>query len=100
MFRPGPRPPSVRAGEITDSGRILIYPNPASDHVALDLRNCSIPSGAIATLYNLQGEKVAGIRFDGQLTPGIPVGGLPEGVYFLKVTGPSFYLARKIVRLM
>ncbi len=74
----GPTLPSS-VGEIENSLKVNVYPNPANDVVRVDF-SASVNIGSI-TVFNAQGVKVAQSEIAGQSLAEVAVHNLPSGVY-------------------
>ena len=78
------------------SNQIAIYPNPASEHIQVDLLD---PSNQIETieLFNLQGRLVWENEKNGNQT--INISSLQRGMYFIKIqTSDKTSITKKIIK--
>lgn len=73
------------------------YPNPADAYVQIDFA-LAAPTELSVEVYNLLGQRVLDQRgmFDGQSTAGF-VMDLPNGTYFMRVTGGGMQVTRSFV---
>jgi len=81
------------------AGGMTIYPNPATDVLNIAFDNAN-PSSVDIVILNIEGQKVYEQKAGGAIEPRtltIDVSTLPEGVYFLRVTGDNTsYVSRFI----
>ncbi|WP_165699283.1 T9SS type A sorting domain-containing protein [Hymenobacter jejuensis] len=77
---------------------LRLYPNPATDHLTLDLRNVPAERCAVQVL-SLTGRVLQTAQVAGGSTPELSLSNLPSGTYLLRVRGSSFTLAQRVVKL-
>ena len=74
----------------------MVYPNPAGEQVTFDTGG-ELFSGHIA-LWNVVGEKVKELTVRQEQVVDIPLTGLRQGLYFLKVTGGQHTVVFRIMK--
>ncbi|NTW32020.1 MAG: T9SS type A sorting domain-containing protein [Bacteroidetes bacterium] len=84
-------------GIIEPEKQIMIYPNPAFDHVIIDFPAFSKNNKTILELFNLNGALLNSIEIKGNLSK-LNISELPAGVYFIKVTDNKTVIVKKIVK--
>ena len=90
---------TVSTGIVTDllSDNLKVYPNPAKDFVWIDWNDFNDKAKKL-TLFNAQGQIVYMSSLTDQLKPlQVPLGDLPEGMYFLQLQTISGILNKKII---
>ncbi len=95
---------AVSIPAITDGdGQIRIYPNPASREVSVRL-NLEWPSEVDLALHDLQGREVERVVQKMMLAPGqhvlsLPVSGIDNGIYLVKLTlGERIFTGRLVIQ--
>jgi glycosidase len=63
----------------SDIKKLEVYPNPASDRITIAQENVTL-----VTIYNITGQVVQEVRFDGTEIPRLDVSDLQSGMYFIK----------------
>ena len=77
---------------------VSLYPNPATDVVVVDLKG-AWPDAVNGTLYDAAGRRLRDYRVDQAGRTQWNVGGLSQGVYFLRLTsGVRHYTERLIIK--
>jgi hypothetical protein len=90
--------PNVSDPEITPAG-VNIYPNPAKDFIVAEFSNPTHGNFCIE-LYNLSGRKVSGTDYsNGGNIFSIDISGLPEGMYFVKISSEEGVILKKIFKI-
>ena len=79
------------------SGSLLLFPNPATDHVVLRVKDGSIAPGAEIRVYDFQGRNVLTDRMESVAGKTLRWAGLRPGLYFVRVTGGAEALVAKLV---
>jgi hypothetical protein len=79
---------------LLQSGKLLIYPNPAEDALFLEFQDS--PRNETVMLYNVLGELILSVEIGPENPFVIDIKGFAEGVYFLKVGEEGLF---KIVKL-
>jgi hypothetical protein len=82
-------------GEI-NSENILIYPNPASDIITIELPG--IVTGHDVSLYSLTGALMIKKCINRDYEQ-LDIGEIPPGVYILKIKGKEISIVRKIIKI-
>ena len=76
---------------------IVIYPNPASEMLTVDLSDVRINTGLDITLVNATGNSFVNKKDYRDRTMQIDVSELSEGVYFLRFTNGSSVVVKKVM---
>jgi len=77
--------------------QISIYPNPSNTAITIELPQTISPKNTIVTIYNLNGQQLINRQIT-EPTTVINVGILPNGIYFLKVTGEKNVSVGKFIK--
>ena len=77
-----------------DSFSVIIYPNPASDLLNIDLRNSNIDKG-ILQIINTLGKVVVSEAFNSNNLK-ININNLTAGIYFVKITSENKQVVKRI----
>jgi len=75
-----------------DQARFRLYPNPASNIITIETSS----KGSLSVI-NLSGQELLQQKITGPTTR-IDIGNLPNGVYFVRVTGESSVQQRKFIK--
>jgi hypothetical protein len=86
------RPTLHSEEELSD---IRIYPNPACDYLIIG----NIPDIQHIDIYDITGLSVWAADFDGEMPVTIPVSGLTEGLYILRINTAERFFIRKFIRI-
>ena len=89
----------MQTGTININGQqnILIYPNPASEQLTIDLIGHGfIPEGTTVSLLSATGEKVLEKSVTDFITS-LNVEGQPKGLYFIKIENTDKYYIEKLI---
>ena len=80
----------VSVTEINEEGEFLVYPNPCSDHVQLNVK-FGLPTGVSYTLYDFSGKALISKKLSGESSyqEHIDLSNLPPGMYNLMLTTAS-----------
>lgn len=85
MIRPvmGPKPGSTGVDDIPsgDTGRLKIWPNPASDYLSIEAGELFLSEEVFASFYDLHGREILKVR----LTERIDITSLHEGIYIMVI---------------
>jgi hypothetical protein len=90
---------STNIAHSNEFNSIKIYPNPATDHLSIDMVNCNVGNGYTLKIINPLGQTVYKSAIDRQyLSIDLPTQST-KGVYFISITDPhsQVLVARKIV---
>lgn len=83
------------------SATIQLFPNPASDKIAIDVTNMNENADCIATVYNIMGEKVAG-KVLNQQSAGwqaeLTISHLTPGRYIIQVTNGQQHCSKTFIK--
>ena len=79
--------------EVDPFAAVSIYPNPAADNLQISLGNMAAQAERV-DIANLLGESLYSTSTQGRADINIPLEGLSNGVYIIRINGNS---ARKIV---
>ncbi|MFZ4520118.1 MAG: T9SS type A sorting domain-containing protein [Bacteroidales bacterium] len=82
----------------SNSLSVKIYPNPASEKVAVELHGLADGTPSRIELFSGQGNRIYNINATGSAIKVIPVTGLPSGVYCLRVTSGDQVQSKIIVK--
>ena len=86
---------SSSVGELTDEDQILLYPNPTTDELFIDL---STVSGQVeCILYSVDGKLLKQEVLQGSTVRQLRVGDLDSGVYTLTITSGNKQITRKVI---
>jgi hypothetical protein len=75
--------------EITKEETLIIYPNPAHDHIVVYI-DPEISNGMIR-LYDINGKLVLSVSKTSEITL-LDVNALPRGIYLLQLDGEAFII--------
>jgi len=77
--------------------KIIVYPNPARDHIYLHLDN-EISKAVMADIYSLDGRSMKSINLKGRGENIVDISALPEGVYILNISDSNFASLKFAIR--
>ncbi len=81
--------PPVSVEDVEDGSSLQVYPNPATDHLIIDVsNNAPLHEPTLGTLMNMNGQIVQSFILQEANTQ-VEVGNLPAGIYVLKVLGAN-----------
>ena len=86
-------------GEKEGSFTCTVLPNPGNGNITLNL-NSSQAEQLELSVFDMIGTLVYSekdVPLVGQLSKGLNLTGLPEGVYFLKIAGKQMMITRKLI---
>ena len=86
----------VSVDERTLSDKLLIYPNPSSTQITVELPNAP-QKNAFLTIYNISSEQMLTSKITEQKTV-VDVSALPDGIYFIKVADNRTVMVSKMVK--
>lgn len=75
---------------------ILIYPNPATDNITIDLEGLGIKNMEII-ITNITGQEICKTTTAGQPKTTISTANFPAGIYFARIIAPNFTTSRKFI---
>ena len=81
-------------GEIVNAPEILIYPNPASDVIHINMRS---HDPVTITMTSFLGQQAGNWSFDDASQIQLPVSELSKGMYLMTITGERFRMSRKVI---
>jgi subtilisin-like proprotein convertase family protein len=74
---------------------VKVYPNPANSQVTVELSD-SASGPTTVTLYDIQGRRISSLETSA-VSEIVPLDGLQEGVYILKIDNDQYSTSKKIV---
>lgn len=83
--------------ELGDEGKVHFFPNPATNHILVDIRH--LHRKAIIRIYLTTGEKVYEQTYQNEKSASIDVSSLPSGIILVEVTSENERWMKKIVKL-
>jgi hypothetical protein len=86
----------VSVGESNPFQQLLIYPNPSSTQITIELPDAP-QKNTVLTIYNINGQQMLSTKITVQKTL-IDISGLPKGIYFVKVTNEKVLSVNKLVK--
>ena len=87
---------------LTETGGIIVYPNPASDNITLQLSNVMPGNNYIITINSITGKKVHEKPvnvIDGNQKFVIQTDYLPAGTYLITISGNNYHYKSKFIKL-
>jgi reprolysin-like metallo-peptidase family M12B/cadherin-like protein/type IX secretion system substrate protein len=92
-----PNAPPSATREVGDAANVLLYPNPATDKVTIELVR-PVTGGVVATLLNTNGQQLLRQEFDGFANKfELATQALPAGVYLVQLTTPDVVYTKKVI---
>ncbi|MCB0554710.1 MAG: T9SS type A sorting domain-containing protein, partial [Phaeodactylibacter sp.] len=83
-----------------DEDEVLVYPNPATDWVSIELRSTTDTQIKKVDLYTMRGQFLGSLRASRPAPKAmINFAALPEGLYFLKIETNNGVFTRKVARM-
>ena len=92
---------SLRSEEISTIENVLIYPNPTSTNISINLFS-NFDQTLSISVTNIIGQEVSSIKWDvssGINQKTIDLKSLSEGVYYLKIIGLNFNTLNRIIKI-
>jgi acyl-[acyl carrier protein]--UDP-N-acetylglucosamine O-acyltransferase len=80
---------------LNQSGRFSMYPNPSSDYITIE--TSAIPTKSQLSIMNLNGQHLITLQITEPKTQ-LDISTLPNGVYFVQLTGERTVEVRKFVK--
>lgn len=80
-----------------DNSRIAVYPNPASDKITIELKNCTSIGNPIVSIYNMQGQALFQQALNKDRTE-FDIKELEEGIYLVKLSATNLTDFTKLVK--
>jgi len=87
---------TVSVDEIHLSDKVLIYPNPSSTHITIDLPT-TLQKNTFLTIHSINSQQLLKQRIMEQKTV-VDISGLPEGIYFVKIADDRTVKVGKVVK--
>jgi len=87
---------TVSVDEVHLTERFLIFPNPSSTQITIELTNTP-QRNSFLTIYNINSQQLITRRITEQKTV-VDVSGLPSGFYFVKVADDRTVMVGKLVK--
>jgi hypothetical protein len=87
---------------LNETGTIIVYPNPASDFITLQLSNVMPGNDYVITITSITGSKVQEKPVtvtDGNQKFVIQTDYLPAGTYLITISGNNYYFKSKFIKL-
>jgi hypothetical protein len=78
------------------SGKVIVYPNPVTE--GLNIQVSGVEAGSVVKMYNQNGMLVKTVLVKGT-SEAIPVRGLPAGLYYLQINNRGLIITKKFVKL-
>lgn len=89
-----------RTAILADEDEVLVYPNPATDWVSIELRSTTDTQIKKVDLYTMRGQFLGSLRASRPAPKAmINFAALPEGLYFLKIETNNGVFTRKVARM-
>ncbi|MEM7035444.1 MAG: T9SS type A sorting domain-containing protein [Bacteroidota bacterium] len=88
-------PVSAEAPVVLEDGEMVLYPNPVSERLKIEVRNLPAQSFSVA-VWNMAGQRVYQGSMRG-MEGEVDVSGLRSGLYFVRVEGKNAAMTGKIV---
>ena len=86
----------VSVDEIHLSDKLIIYPNPSSSQITIELPNTP-QKDALLIIYNMKGQQMLTNKITEQKTM-VDISGLPKGIYFIEVADDRMLMVGKMVK--
>jgi len=87
---------TVSIEELQLSDQLLIYPNPSSTQITIELPD--VPHKNVAlSIYNINGQQMLSTKITEQKTV-VDISGLPKGLYYIKATDHNVTLVGKLMK--
>jgi hypothetical protein len=85
--------------ETANAADLNIYPNPATDHITIELGKIKNSPSAVVTIYDMTGRKVLESRLDSSLFMNISTSGFAPGLYTVVISDAGKMLGRQRVAI-
>jgi hypothetical protein len=79
--------------DVNSSNNIVVYPNPATDNININLGTVN---AAEISIIDLQGRQVSYTKHSGNQLVTLPVGALPNGLYLVRIQSDNGTVTEKI----
>ncbi len=86
------------SSEIHDQKTLLIFPNPVSENLFIQLKGDRTTAGLLS-MSDLQGKLILNQQFYGEHAFQLNLVDLSSGIYFLKVAGHDYFETRMVIKL-
>ena len=80
------------------SGKIELYPSPASNSITIEIEQKDLPIGIKAVIYNLEGQKVKVFQLQNS-KQSVSVSDLPPGIYWVSIPHGDAPVVRKFIKI-